>query len=366
MTGLYIHVPFCARKCPYCDFYSVEYSKAAAGQYVDALVRNIRRFAGRDIEVDTVYFGGGTPSLLNVRQVRTVLDTVRECFVLHSPEVTLEANPCTVDLYKLCQMREAGVNRLSFGVQSANDGELERLGRLHDFARAKRAVYDARTAEFENISCDIMLGTPSQTAESLKRSVDTLTSLPITHISAYMLKIEQGTRFDCEQVRKEMADDDAMSDMYLQTVAQLEKAGFAQYEISNFAKSGFESRHNLKYWSGEEYIGIGASAHSFFGGRRYYCPRDVRDFIERDVQQEIVDERSPDALEEYIMLGLRLTQGIGLDRLERLGADCAKILQKARELEKIGLCEVGGGRIRLTVRGFLLSNSVIAEFILLI
>ncbi len=363
MTGLYIHIPFCARKCPYCDFYSVGYSKGLAQSYVDAVLRNLRRFEGKGIDIDTVYFGGGTPSLLYARQVRQILDVVNECFNVHSPEVTMEANPCTVDLYKLCQMREAGVNRLSFGVQSADNGELERLGRLHDFARARRAVYDARTAEYDNISCDIMLGTAGQTAESLRKSVDTLVNMPITHISAYMLKIEKGTAFDCDEVRNAVADDEAVSEMYLQTVEQLEKAGFAQYEISNFAKRGFESRHNLKYWTGESYIGIGASAHSFFGGKRYYCPRDVDAFVQGDVQAEIVDEENPDGLEEYIMLGLRLSRGIETDRLERLGADCGKILQKAQMLEKGGLCEVGGGRIRLTPRGFLLSNSIIAEFI---
>lgn len=361
MTGLYIHIPFCARKCPYCDFYSVSFGKKLAESYVGALVRNIKGFAGQGTGIDTIYFGGGTPSLLFPQQVKRILDAASENFDVHRAEVTLEANPCTVSEQKLGEYREAGVNRLSLGIQSASDSELKLLGRLHDYKRAEKAVFDARRAGFENISCDLMLGTAGQTLESLRDSVDALVSLPIQHVSAYMLKIEKGTAYDCEEMKNAAADDELVSEMYLQTVGELEKAGFAQYEVSNFARQGFESRHNLKYWTGESYIGLGASAHSFFGGRRYYCPRDIDAFISGERQPIVIDDENPDILQEYIMLGLRLTRGISLERLSELGADTQRLSQKARLFENAGLCVFSGGRISLTPRGFLVSNSIISE-----
>lgn len=359
MTGLYIHIPFCARKCPYCDFYSLPYSRSLCDSYVGALVRNIGHFAKQHISIDSVYFGGGTPSLLCSSQVKAILGAVNESFEVRSPEVTLEANPCTADLRKLSEYREAGVNRLSFGVQSANDSELEMLGRLHDFKRAEKAVYDAVKAGFDNISCDIMLGTAYQTVQSLENSVDALVSLPVQHISAYMLKIEKGTAYDCDEIRNAAADEDLVGEMYLRTVGMLADAGFAQYEISNFAKPGFESRHNLKYWTGESYIGIGASAHSFFGGRRYYCPKDIQSFVSSERQIELIEDEYPDELEEYLMLGLRLSKGV---ELQRFGENAAGIIRKARFYEQIGLCSISQGRLSLTPEGFLVSNSLITEF----
>ena len=288
-----------------------------------------------------------------------MLEAVDRSFDVYDTEITLEANPCTADFTKLCEYREAGVNRISFGVQSADDTELEKLGRLHDFSRAEKAVYDAVKAGFENISCDIMLGTADQTMQSLENSVDALVSLPVQHISAYMLKIEKGTPYDCDRIRNAAADEDLVGDMYLRTVEMLGAAGFAQYEISNFAKEGFESRHNLKYWTGESYIGIGASAHSFFGGRRYFCPRDIDSFISSELQPEIIEDDAPDAAQEYLMLGLRLTEGV---RLERFGESAQSIAQKAEMYEKYELCSLVNGRLSLTAKGFLVSNSLIAEF----
>ncbi len=360
MTGLYIHIPFCARKCPYCDFYSLPYSKKLCEDYVSALVRNIRHFAPQGISIDSIYFGGGTPSLLYSSQVKAILDAVGDSFDVHDPEITLEANPCTADLRKLSEYREAGVNRLSLGVQSANDTELEKLGRLHDFKRAEKAVHDAVKAGFENISCDIMLGTAQQTLISLENSIDALINLPLQHISAYMLKIEKGTPYDCDEVRSAAADDDLMSEMYLKTVQKLADAGFEQYEISNFAKPGFESRHNLKYWTGESYIGIGASAHSFFGGKRYFCPKDVGSFVSGELQAEVTEDENPDLTEEYVMFGLRLAKGI---RLDKLGENAEMIAQKAKLYEKYGLCRLTEDTLSLTPKGFLVSNSLIAEFV---
>ena len=364
MTGLYIHVPFCARKCPYCDFYSLRFSRSAVDGFTEAAVRNIQSFKGRNIAADTVYFGGGTPSLLSCEQVSAILDAVRDSFELSDAEITLEANPCTADFDKLCGYRRAGVNRLSFGVQSADDSELLKLGRLHNSERAQRAVEDAVKAGFENISCDLMLGTPGQTRQSLKNSVDTLTRLPIQHISAYMLRIEQGTPYDNEKIRNDIVDDELVSQMYLDTVEKLGASGFEQYEISNFAKAGFESRHNMKYWTGEDYIGIGPSAHSLFGARRYFCPSDLESFLSEPVQQSVTEDDDPDRLEEYVMLGLRLTKGISLQRLTELGvSDLSGFDKMTRQLEKAGLCVAQGDSVRLTPQGVLVSNAVIAELI---
>ncbi len=363
MTGLYLHIPFCARKCPYCDFYSVSFSRQLAERYTDALVRNIKAFAARQISIDTIYFGGGTPSLLCSSQVGRIIQEAMTSFRVTDPEITLEANPCTTYEQKLYEYRQAGVNRLSFGVQSADDRELKLLGRLHDFKRAEKAVLDAKKAGFENISCDLMLGTAGQTLGSLEKSLDALTSLPVEHISAYMLKIEKGTAYDCDEMRNASADDELVSEMYLRAVEKLAKAGFEQYEISNFAKKGFESRHNLKYWTGESYIGLGASAHSLFDGKRYFCPNDIDSFVSIDIQQTVIEDASPDKAQEYVMLGLRLTKGISIEKLRKLGTDPDRLREKAALFENAGLCRLCNDRIFLTPQGFLLSNSIIAEFI---
>lgn len=364
MTGLYIHIPFCARKCPYCDFCSTAFNKTLVQNYVDAVVRNIAHYSTDRIGLDTIYFGGGTPSLLTPQQVGQILHCAENSFVLHSPEITLEANPCTVSLSKLSEYRSLGVNRLSFGIQSASDSELVSLGRLHTFGRAEKAVNDAFDAGFDNISCDLMIGIPDQTIQSLEYSIDALTNLPVQHISAYMLKIEQGTPFDSDKIRNTVADDDLSSEMYLTTVQKLAAAGFEQYEISNFAKPGFESRHNMKYWIGESYIGIGASAHSLFDGKRYFCPGDIGRFASSPLQQTVSEDDDPDKLEEYVMLGLRLTKGISLSKLAELGAsDLSGLIAKAAAYERNDLCVLKDGVLRLTPKGFLVSNVLISEFI---
>lgn len=204
MTGIYIHVPFCKRKCPYCDFYSVCRPELYE-DYTQAVCRNIEAFKGRDIKCDTIYFGGGTPSVLSAEQVDRIIDKAGKCFDLCQPEITLEANPSSADREKMSGWRKAGVTRLSFGVQSANDRELGFLGRLHDFSQAKSAVETAAQVGFRHISCDIMLGVKGQTLESLWDSIESLTALPVDHISAYMLKIEKGTAFDCDEMRNAVA-----------------------------------------------------------------------------------------------------------------------------------------------------------------
>ena len=363
MTGIYVHVPFCARKCPYCDFYSAVPDKNILEDYTQALVRNIRGYTSKGVKADTLYFGGGTPSLLRPAQLDCIIRAAKDTFVLENAEITLEANPCTVTSEKLEAYLDSGINRLSLGVQSAVESELETLGRLHSFETAKKAVENAKKAGFENISCDIMLGTPGQTLSTLETSINSLLSLDIQHISAYMLKIEQGTAFDCDKIRNSCADDELSAQMYLKTVEMLVNAGFEQYEISNFARNGKRSRHNMKYWKGESYLGFGPSAHSFFDNVRYFCPGDTKAFITQKTQPRIVQEENPDKLEEYIMLALRLSDGIGFEKLTALGGNVNAVVQAARTFEKAGLCSISQDKLHLTPQGFLVSNGIISQLI---
>lgn len=365
MVGIYIHVPFCLRKCPYCAFYSVVYDWTKAGEYVAAAARNIRRYAPLMLSADTVYFGGGTPSLLSPDEVGAILDAVRQSFKLApDAEITLEANPSSVTRQSLEGYFNCGVNRISFGVQSACDNELKMLGRLHDFGRARDAVSAAMEAGIKNISCDIMLGTPLQTMDSLLLSIDRITALQVPHISCYMLKIEEGTAYDCDKIRKLAADDDLSADMYLRLCGELRSRGYDRYEISNFAKKGFESRHNMKYWRLDEYIGIGPSAHSLFEGKRTYVPSDLNLFLQSEFQTELKEEESIDRLEEYVMLSLRTSDGISLKELKSMGADDKAVSEKARDFCRAGFLEFDGDKITLTDRGALVSNGIICELYL--
>lgn len=351
--GLYIHIPFCKRKCPYCDFYSVENIRFIE-DYTSAVMRNIK---AKNISADTVYFGGGTPSLMTAEQIYGILSAVSD--ISDNAEITMECNPCTVNEKYLSELFSAGVNRLSFGVQSLSDKELSALGRLHNSETAINAIKSAYNAGFRNISADIMLATAYQTEKTLAETIEKLSSLPINHVSAYMLKIEQGTPYYTnEKIHQLIPDEDKTSDMYLEAVSMLEKIGFIQYEISNFAQKGYESKHNLKYWRCEEYYGIGPSAHSFINGERRACPPSVESFISDDIQQEYVTDSNGGTVEERIMLGLRLTQeGISVSDIP------AEKSAKLKMLEKHNLLRINNGRIILTPNGCLVSNEIIAELI---
>ncbi len=359
--GLYIHVPFCIRKCPYCDFYSQSVAPNTEIQYVDAIVRNIQKY--KNTEVDSIYFGGGTPSILSDLSYQRIFSAIKNNFRLIDPEISLEANPCSVDLNKLKFFRNVGFNRISFGVQSCVDSELERLGRLHNFEQAKTAILNAKEAGFDNISADQMIGIPEQTSESLSVSLAELSKLPLTHISAYMLKIEKNTPFNTASIINILPDEDSVADLYLQTINELEENGFEQYEISNFSRKGFECRHNLKYWRCEEYIGLGPSAHSFFNGKRYEVPRSLNEFISNEFQIEVVNEEHPHTFDEVAMLRLRLTEGLSKKVCEEFNVDFEEIIKKAEPLKKAGLVDIFDNRIVITKNGFLVSNSIIAEIL---
>ena len=354
--GIYIHVPFCGKKCPYCDFYSVEYRRKTAEKYVAAVLRNIRHYSDKSRIVDTVYFGGGTPSLLTIGQISDILNTLADSFIFDiNAEITLEANPSGLTPARLSDLRSTGINRLSIGVQSMNDDELKLLGRNHTAEKAERAVIDAYDAGFQNISCDLMIALPEQNAEKLRYSAESLTELPINHISAYILKAEDGTPFGCDKFRSRLPDDDAAAALYLEMIKIFEERGFMQYEISNFAKPGFESRHNCRYWKCLDYIGIGPSAHSCFNGKRFAVDRDISGFIDSSVQKITVTDEDPCGFEETAMLALRLKSGLDLSIA---GSRRSDIEKKIPMLIQAGYAKYDGHFLSLTPKGFLMSNSI--------
>lgn len=350
--GIYIHIPYCAKKCPYCDFFSERYNKNSVMQYTDAVLRNLEYYSRRRI-VDTIYFGGGTPSLMPAECIERIINSVRKNFILsENSEITLEVNPNTVNADKLSDLYNAGVNRLSVGVQSLVESELKTLGRTHTAERAVETVINAEKAGFKNISCDMIIGVPNQTSESIKYTIQKLSELPVTHISSYILKIENGTPFDNPDFISLMPDDDTVSDMYLLMVDELEKRGFMQYEVSNFAKKGSESRHNTKYWKCIDYLGIGASAHSCFEGKRFSVPPDIEKFNNSPFQNISVTDENPCGFKEYAMLRLRLKEGLDISQHP-------EIISKTPELLKSGYINFDGKKISLTAKGYLMSNSVI-------
>lgn len=325
-----------------------------AEEYKKAVIRNLKHYS--DNIFDTVYFGGGTPILL-WREICEILENVS---LADNEEVTLEANPCAALEENLRALRTAGVNRISLGVQSLNDSELKALGRRHNAETAVRAIETAYNCGFENISADIMLATPLQTAESLAETVSALGKLPVTHISAYMLKIEENTPF--AERKLFLPDEDSVCEMYLNTVEQLEGLGFTQYEISNFAKDGFACRHNMKYWNCEEYLGIGPAAHSYYNGERFFVKKDIEGFIRSERQMTFKEDNEAaryGGSEEYAMLRLRLTEGLDLKEYERRGGNVKELLKASAKIPK-DYYIYDGERISLTSKGFLVSNTIIS------
>ncbi|MBP1736973.1 MAG: coproporphyrinogen oxidase [Oscillospiraceae bacterium] len=371
--GIYLHIPFCKSKCAYCDFYSLPGQEARMDDYCRALAAHMEEtaaVAGGHV-VDTVYFGGGTPSLLGSKRLRMLLDLLRKHYhVAKTCEITLEANPDSVNKKLVKRLRRAGVNRISIGMQSARDSELEALGRPHRFAQVVQAVEAIRSAKIKNLSLDLMYGLPGQEMEDWRDTLERAIELQPEHLSCYGLKVEEGTALASRVEAGELLpDDDLQADMYLCAVKRLEEAGYRQYEISNFAKPGFESRHNLKYWTGGEYAGFGAGAHSDFGGRRYAFVRDLEQYIRRVAQGETVvseEELIPHDRRwgEYLMLRLRTTQGIeGTEYRRDFRMNFDPLEQKLEEFEARGLSIRENGRWRLTPGGFLLSNQIIGTLL---
>ena len=363
MIGLYLHIPFCRVKCPYCDFYSLPFSEELADGYTAALIRAIKSHPFGPLQADTLYLGGGTPSLLGKRRLTAILDAAVRSFDLGADsEITLEVNPESAALPLLRDLRRAGYNRLSVGLQSGSQAELAALGRTHTPEQACGAILAGAEAGFENISADLMLATPGQNEQSLARSIRMLTELPVTHLSAYLLKLEPGRALAGQGL--DLPGEDQTADLYLGCVDQLGGAGFAQYEISNFARPDRESRHNLKYWRRSPYLGLGPAAHSFLSpaGReaaRFFFPPDLGAFLAAEDPFRLLEyDPPPSAWQEEVLLRLRLTEGIDTAILREWELDPAPLLKKAGELAAHGLCRVEDGVASLTPKGFLLSNPI--------
>lgn len=364
--GLYIHIPFCKAKCAYCDFYSLAHSEEKMDAYMAALLRHLEEVAPRaaGMQVDTVYFGGGTPSYLGAARLCRILQTVlRRYGVTRDAEITLEANPDSAgDWKELRRLRRAGFNRLSLGVQSTDDVLLRRIGRVHTYEQVQQAVKAARQAKFTNLSLDLIYGLPGQTVEDWQRTLADAVALGPEHLSCYGLKLEEGTPLWQQRQTLTLPDDDAQADMYLYTVAALGEMGYEQYEISNFAKPGKASRHNLKYWNMEEYAGFGPGAHSDFGGVRYGYVRDIDSYIAGKLVLSESENDSTLARDyEYVMLSLRTAAGIDRQTFEKRYRQRFQPMETLFEqYEKAGLALPTEGGWRLTPKGFLVSNSIIA------
>lgn len=372
MLGLYIHVPFCAAICNYCNFNRGLFDAGLKDRYVSAVLREIRQ-SGDGAAADTVYFGGGTPSLLEPSEIRHIVGACRDAFAVTSDaEVTLEANPETLTAERLEGFREAGINRISFGVQSFRDEELLRLSRLHSAATAREAFRMARSAGFDNVSLDLMMWLPQQSVADWLESVDALTEVGPDHASLYLLEIYPNAPLRDAMARSHwsVAPDDDAAEMYVAAMERLEAAGYRQYEISNVSRPGRESRHNMKYWTDGEWLGFGPGAHSTRGGVRWKNLSATLEYAGAvDAGKPPVSDRRilsrQDALEEALFMGLRLAAGLDVELVEsRYG--CSVWRQFGDQLQPFidnGLLIYDGARLRLTRAGMLMANEVMAVFI---
>jgi len=397
MLGLYLHIPFCSAICNYCNFNRGLFDAGQKARYVDSLLVEIERaglkacatgdvaqanvpqanvaqtFRSARRAADTIYFGGGTPSLLDAADVARIVAACRDGFdIAPDTEVTLEANPESVDVGKLIAFREAGVNRLSFGVQSFRDTELRRLSRLHDASRARAALLEARAAGFDNVSLDLMMWLPEQRIDEWLFNIDAAVECDPDHMSLYLLEVYPNAplREDMARARWSQAPDDDAATMYVAAMERLEAAGYEQYEISNVAKPGRASRHNLKYWTDGEWLGFGCGAHGTAGGVRTKNVAAVEDYIKRIAsgQSVISEARRLDAAErlgDALFMGLRLTRGIDLDAVQqRYGVDVwERYRDDLTRFVEAGLLRYDSRRLALTRAGMLLANDVMSVFV---
>ena len=374
--GIYVHVPFCRSKCSYCDFYSVTTKEhKLLDQYRRAICEHIREAGAQapDYLVDTIYFGGGTPSFFGADGMAAILTAIRKSFdVSPSAEITFEANPDSISKPLLRRLRSEGFNRVSLGIQCDDDEILKQIGRPHTYAQAEEAYRLIRRKGFRNVSVDLMYGLPGQSLDAWQQTLEHVLKLRPEHISCYGLKVEEGTPLYDVQEYANLADDDTQADMYLSAIETLRDHGYRQYEISNFCRKGNVSRHNLKYWNGEEYLGFGPDAASDFGGRRFTAVRDVHAYIDgildggmvlREVQEVPFRERAG----EYLMMRLRTSMGIVPEEYERKFLLPFGPLEEALETFRHRHLAVRtyDGRWHLTAQGFLLSNSIISDLLII-
>lgn len=362
--GIYIHIPFCEKKCPYCDFYSIKYNEHMVDMYIESICDSIKNWSQKiHNPIDTVYLGGGTPSIIGENRLYKIISTIFGYLTVENPEITIEINPTKGKLLNFEYLKKLGINRLSVGLQSANINELIALGRSHDSNDVKFLMKSAQKSGIDNISLDLMLAIPFQTNKSLKNSINFCKSIGATHISAYLLKVEKGTLFYKNQSELNLPNENDTVNLYFTACEELEKNGFIQYEISNFSISKKESKHNLKYWNCEEYLGIGPSAHSFINNKRFYYKNSLKSFINKE--KPIQDGMGSDML-EYSMLKLRLSKGLKNNEFKkRFSQDIPKkYYANAKKYENCGLVIITENTIKLTRKGFIVSNELISEIIL--
>ena len=383
--GLYVHIPFCKHKCAYCDFYSCDHIRANGRKsakemkdFVHSLTNHMMIVSERTTEydVDSVFIGGGTPTALGERELLQIVQNIPDLFYMSQDvEFTVEVNPGTVNARLLRDLHRAGVNRLSIGLQSANDSELRALSRIHTAEQARNCFETAREVGFDNINLDIMYGIPDQTPESFAKTLDYVAALDPEHISMYGLMIEEGTPFDQRKDSLNLPDEDTEYSMYFDGMAFLEKQGYAQYEISNFAKRGFECRHNLKYWNCEEYMGIGPAAHSYFGGTRFSIKPDLELYTQslakrtKMLPSDILGENfkigKKEQVTEFIMLQLRTRRGLYFDEFSaRFGASFMNVFGKRlTPYIENGFMTADNARVAFTPKGMYVSNYILSNIL---
>ena len=368
---IYIHIPFCIRKCDYCDFLSGTSGPEEQADYVQALLREIQAVEeGEGRSVSSIFIGGGTPSVLDERLLGDILREIRNRFKMEEDaEITIEVNPGTANIGKLQAYREMGINRLSIGLQSPEDRELKILGRIHNYGQFLETYQEARTVGFDNINIDLMSAIPDQTYEGWVKNLRTVAELEPEHISAYSLIVEEGTPFAARKLN--LPDEDTEYNMYEATAQILKEYGFEQYEISNYARKGRECRHNVGYWTRQDYLGFGLGASSLYGKERFANTADMKKYLENSKNPEKIREKEPsltreDEMAEFMFLGLRMTKGISKADFQRcfgctIESVYGEVLEKYESME---LLVEKDGRIFLSREGIHVSNSIMAEFLL--
>lgn len=360
--GIYIHVPFCEKKCPYCSFYSVKCNEEMQQKYTEKVCAEIQKWSKNlKRRVSTVYFGGGTPSLIGAEKIIKILDAVNKNFEISNPEITLEVNPADYSSVDFEKLAFSGINRVSVGAQALEDKSLKILGRRHSVNDIIKTYESIKLAKIDNISFDMIIGFPEQSIDDIKNFLNFYKENRLSHLSAYLLKVEPGTPYF--ESNLEFISDDICSDFYIFISNEMKKMGYEHYEISNFSLPGRRSRHNLKYWNLEDYLGIGPSAHSLIDGKRFYYENDINNFI---LNPKILDEGIGGTLEEYAMLRLRISDGlVNKEYQKKFGTSIPEeYFKKAKKFENLELVKINENNICLTPKGFLLSNKIISDLIL--
>ena len=377
---LYVHIPFCEKKCLYCDFLSFSAEDDLHKAYVDKLIEEIRVQAKNysDYQISSIFIGGGTPSVIKAVYISNIMSAIYEAFIVESlAEVTIECNPGTVDIDKLLVYKQSGINRISVGLQSSIDKELQHLGRVHTYADFLYSYEKIRESGYKNVNIDLMSALPWQTLDSWKSTLKKVVMLKPEHISAYSLIIEEGTEFSkiygSPEGRKFLPTEEVERDMYHSTIDILKNHGYERYEISNYAKPGYESKHNIGYWTGEEYLGFGIGASSYVYGRRFHVEKDIKKYLDinmkRDIMplyQNIHELSTKEKMEEFMFLGLRLTKGVLVtDFYDRFGMELIDVFEKPIQKNiSFGLLKYENLYLRLTDKGLDLSNRVMGDFLL--